>query len=35
LDKGGPIAKADYYIMNNGTELELRQQFEQLLAQLN
>jgi dephospho-CoA kinase len=35
LDKGGPIAKADYYIMNNGTEAELKQQFEQLLTQLN
>ena len=34
LDKGGPIAKADYYILNNGTEAELKQQFEQLLSQI-
>ena len=34
LDKGGPIAKADYYVLNNGTELELKQQFENLLQQL-
>ena len=30
-EKGGPIAKADYYVLNNGTEQELKQQFEQFL----
>lgn len=34
LDKGGPIAKADYYILNNGTELEFKQQFDVLMSQL-
>ena len=26
-EKGGPIAKADYYVMNNGTERQLKKQF--------
>lgn len=30
-EKGGPIAKADYYVMNNGTERELYAQFEQFM----
>lgn len=30
-EKGGPIAKADYYVMNNGTEAELYAQFEQFM----
>ena len=34
LDKGGPIAKADYYILNNGTEEEFKQQFDLLVKQL-
>ena len=34
LDKGGPIAKADYFILNNGTEIELKQQFDELMSQL-
>lgn len=34
LDKGGPIAKADYYILNNGTELQLKQQFDEFLSQI-
>lgn len=31
-EKGGPIAKADYYIMNNGTEAELKRQFDEFMA---
>lgn len=27
LEKGGPIAKADYYILNNSVEIRLEQQF--------
>ncbi|MDE7454644.1 MAG: AAA family ATPase [Clostridia bacterium] len=34
-EKGGPIAKADYYVMNNGTEQELRAQFEQFMQWFN
>lgn len=34
LDKGGPIAKADYYILNNGTELQLKQQFDEFMSQI-
>ena len=30
-EKGGPIAKADYYVMNNGTERDLYAQFEQFM----
>ncbi|MBR2966231.1 MAG: AAA family ATPase [Clostridia bacterium] len=30
-EKGGPIAKADYYVLNNGTEEQLKQQFDQFL----
>ena len=30
-EKGGPIAKADYYIMNNGTEAELKRQFDEVM----
>ena len=26
-EKGGPIAKADHYVINNGTEEQLKQQF--------
>lgn len=33
-EKGGPIAKADYYITNNGTETELKQQFDCFLKNL-
>ena len=35
LEKGGPIAKADYYIMNNGTEQELKAQFDEFMTWLN
>ena len=34
-EKGGPIAKADFYVTNNGTEAELKAQFEQFLQNLN
>ncbi len=33
-EKGGPIAKADYYVLNNGTEQQLKQQFEQFMVWL-
>ena len=35
LEKGGPIAKADYFILNNGSERELADQFQQFLAWFN
>ena len=31
LEKGGPIARADYYILNNTTKTEMRRQFEEFL----
>ena len=31
LEKGGPIAKADYYVLNNGTEVQLKAQFEEFM----
>lgn len=34
LEKGGPIAAADYYVINNGSKEQLSQQFKQFLAQL-
>ena len=34
-EKGGPIAKADYYIMNNGTEHELKKQFRTFMKWFN
>ena len=34
-EKGGPIAKADYYVMNNGTERELYAQFEMFMKWFN
>ena len=34
-EKGGPIAKADYYVTNNGTEQELHAQFEQFMKWFN
>lgn len=30
INKGGPIAMADYFIMNNGTEAELNEQLDQV-----
>lgn len=33
-EKGGPIAKADYYVINNGTEQQLKQQFEEFVRSL-
>ena len=35
LEKGGPIAKADYYILNNGSEQQLKSQFEAFMDWLN
>lgn len=32
-EKGGPIAKADHFVLNNGTEQQLAQQFEQFICQ--
>lgn len=34
-EKGGPIAKADYYVTNNGSEQDLRNQFEQFMKWFN
>lgn len=34
-EKGGPIAKADYYVINNGTEAELYGQFQRFMKWLN
>lgn len=34
-EKGGPIAKADYYVVNNGSEQQLQMQFEQFFQWLN
>ena len=34
-EKGGPIAKADYYVTNNGTEAQLKAQFEEFMQWLN
>lgn len=31
MEKGGPIAKADYYIINNGTSQQLRDQFQEFM----
>ena len=35
MEKGGPIAKADYFIINNGSEKQLHEQFEMFLSWLN
>ena len=34
-EKGGPIAKADYYVMNNGTERKIKRQFKQFMKWFN
>ena len=34
-EKGGPIAKADYYIINNGSEAELKEQFDSFMQWLD
>ncbi len=34
LDKGGPIAKADYFVLNNGAEDQLKQQFDHFMSQI-
>lgn len=33
-EKGGPIAKADHFVINNGSEEELKRQFEQFVSTL-
>ncbi len=33
-EKGGPIAKADYYVVNNGTEENLKKQFDAFMSWL-
>lgn len=35
LEKGGPIAAADYYILNNGTVSELHQGVNKVLEEIN
>ncbi len=35
LEKGGPIANADHYILNNGTMEDLREQLDSLSVSLN
>ena len=35
LEKGGPIAKADFYIMNNGSEQQLKLQFDEFMKWFN
>lgn len=35
MEKGGPIAKADYYILNNGEELKLEKQFGNFMEWFN
>ena len=34
-EKGGPIAKADYYVMNNGSERQLKKQFKHFMKWFN
>ena len=35
LEKGGPIALADYYILNNGTVEELQDDIDKVLKEMN
>lgn len=35
LEKGGPIAKADYYVLNNDDKINLTKAFEEFLEWLN
>ena len=35
LEKGGPIAAADYYILNNGTPEELYQRLQEILKEID
>ena len=35
MEKGGPIAKADYYVVNNGSEDQLKSQFNEFMTWLN
>ena len=34
-EKGGPIAKADYYVLNNGSEAQLKAQFQEFMQWFN
>ncbi|MEG2158245.1 MAG: AAA family ATPase [Clostridia bacterium] len=34
IEKGGPIAIADYYIVNNGNEEDMREQYHRFISQL-
>lgn len=34
LEKGGPIAAADYYVMNDGTVAEMQMQLKQILTEI-
>ena len=34
IEKGGPIAAADYYILNNGTVEEMQGRLEEILAEM-
>ena len=34
LEKGGPIAAADYYILNNGTVAEMQERLKQILKEI-
>ena len=34
-EKGGPIAKADYYVLNNGSEQQLKAQFHEFMDWFN
>lgn len=35
LEKGGPIAAADYYVLNNGTISELHQEVDKVLREID
>ena len=35
LEKGGPIARADYYLLNNGTMEELKAQYDEFMKKFN
>ena len=34
LEKGGPIAAADYYILNNGTRDDMKLRLEEILKEI-
>ena len=35
LEKGGPIARADYYLLNNGSMEELKSQYDEFMKKYN